>query len=127
MHRGRRAARRRSGSGARSRLTLAEVGGGWWRCGRMVEAAPEQPPPTSTNLLQPTPTTHRRLLHDAGLDQIARSLRPPVPAPKRRDVQWDRRQVVEQDRPWGEHEHRRDTLHRNLEAEAYHQHAGLLG
>src|SRR5205823_839484 len=61
MRRARRAARRTRPLGGRSRLTLAE-----------------RPPPTSTNLHQPPPTTHRRLLHDAGLERVARPFWPPV-------------------------------------------------
>src|SRR2546430_644706 len=82
MRRARRAARRTRPPGARSRLTLAE-----------------RSPPTSPDLHQPPPTTHRRLLPDAGLDQIARSLRPLVPALPRRDVEPDRGQVIDQNRP----------------------------
>src|SRR2546425_8773051 len=68
----------------------------------MVEAAPEQPPPTSTNLHQPSPTSP---LRDQTLQRIARPFRPAVSPLERRDVQWDRRQVVEQDRPWRSEEH----------------------
>src|ERR1041384_1504363 len=75
----------------------------------MVEPAPEQPPPTSTSLHQPPPTS--RPLPDPSLQCKARPLRPPVSALERRDVQRNRRQVVEQDRPRGESAHRRDALY----------------
>src|SRR5207237_10428712 len=108
--RARRAARRSSSSGARSCLTAAEVGGGWWRCGRMVEAAPEQPPPTSTNLHQPPPSSHRPPLHDAALERIPRSFRPLVATLERRDVERDRGQVVDQNRPGRQRPDRRHGL-----------------
>src|SRR5205823_12382777 len=59
---------------------------------------------------QPPPTTHRRLLHDAALERIPWSFRPLVATLERRDVERDRRQVVDQNRPWGERPYRRDGL-----------------
>src|SRR5213076_633364 len=98
MPRGRRGARRTRPPAARSRLTLAEVGGGWWRSGRMVEAAPKRLPPTFTNLHHPPPSSATSL-RDPALQRIPRPLRPPISAFERGDVQRDRRQIVERDRP----------------------------
>src|SRR5882762_441614 len=78
----------------------------------MVKAAPKRPPPTSTNLHEPPPTSTS--LRDASLERPARSLRPPVAALERRDVQRHGRQVVEQDRPWGERAHRGTGLQVSL-------------
>src|SRR3989475_12355317 len=89
----------------------------------MVEAAPEQPPPTSTNLHQPSPTSP---LRDQTLQPIARSFRPVVPPLERRHVQRHRRQVVEQDRPWGERAHRGDAFQVTLAGVAHLDLARLL-
>src|SRR6266403_5706648 len=106
MRRGRRGAHRKSGSGARSRFALAEVGGGWWRFWRMLEAGPERPPQAFTNLHQPRPASHMPPLRDAALERVPGPGGLVVSALERRDVQRDGRQVVEQDRPWRERAHR---------------------
>src|SRR5216117_3812269 len=125
MPRGRRGARRTRPPATRSRLTLAEVGGGWWRSGRMVEAAPKRLPPTFTNLHHPPPSSATSL-RDPALQRIPRPLRPPISAFERGDVQRDRRQIVEQDRPRGERAHRRDALQVPLARVAHLDLARLL-
>src|SRR5439155_24026821 len=65
-------------------------------------ARPSRPPPTST-----TSTN----LHNLRVQRVPGPGGPVVSPFQRRDVQRDRRQVVEQDRPRGEGAHRRDTLY----------------
>src|SRR2546430_8580183 len=90
----------------------------------MVKAAPKRPPPTSTNLHQPPPTSAS--LRDASLEPPARPFRPVVPPLERRHVQRHRRQVVEQDRPWGERAHRGDAFQVPLASVAHLDLARLL-
>src|SRR2546430_12790624 len=90
----------------------------------MVKAAPKRPPPTSTNLHKPPPTSAS--LRDASLERPARSFRPVVPPLERRHVQRHRRQVVEQDRPWGERAHRGAAFQVPLAALAHRDLARLL-
>src|SRR5437867_3331309 len=112
-HRGRR------GVPGRSRL-----GGPARRPSRLILA--ERPPPTSTNLHPPPPTSHRWPFSDAGLDWIPRPVRSPIAPLEGRDVQRDRRQVVQQDRPRSERAHRRDRFHVALAGVADLDLAGLL-
>src|SRR2546422_707895 len=116
MRRGRRGVPGRSRRGGparrRSRCPLARV------------TVTKRPPPTSPNLQQLPPTSPP--LRDASFQRIPRPLRPPVPALERRDVQRDRRQVVEQHGPWSERAHRGDTFHVPLARVAHLDLACLL-
>src|SRR2546426_11880362 len=65
-------------------------------------------PPRST--LFPYTTLFRSPLRDPRLNRVAWPLGPLVAALERRHVQRHGRQVVEQDRPWGERAHRGDAF-----------------
>src|SRR2546425_3075781 len=75
-------------------------------------------PPRST--LFPYTTLFR------SLQRVPRSFRPVVPPLERRHVQRHRRQVVEQDRPWGERAHRGDAFQVPLAGVAHLDLARLL-
>src|SRR5207248_48223 len=92
------APRARSRCHLRRLVEVLEAGGGWWRLLRHALHHPPPLPPSSTAL-------------DPNFQRIPRSLRPPVPALQRCNVQGHRRQVVEQDRPWGERTHRGEAFH----------------
>src|SRR5256885_2261057 len=84
---------RRSTADHRRRLVeVVEVGGGWWRLLGHALHHPPKPP-------QPPPASHRPPLCDAGLEGIPRSGGPVVAPLQRRDVERNRREVVDENRP----------------------------